>query len=51
MAKRGPLAVHIPRAPVAAAPQWGSRRASLACELHSPAWGFNKGFQGGEAFD
>lgn len=48
MAKRGALAAHTLRAAVAAAPPRGSR---LARELHSPLWGFNKGFRGGEAFD
>lgn len=51
MAERGPLAVHTLRALVAAAPERGSLGASLACQLHSRVWGFNKGFQGGEAFD
>lgn len=50
MAERGPLAVHTLRALVAAAPEWGSRGPALPASS-TLVWGFNKGFQGGEAFD
>lgn len=50
MAERGPLAVHTLRALVAAAPERGSRGPALPASS-TLVWGFNKGFQGGEAFD
>lgn len=46
MAQRG---LHL--CTVLGIPQQGSCRDELACKLDSGIWAFNKGFQGGEAFD